>query len=326
MSRIYFSNKLICSEFFDEIRKSLGIRTWGQLSRFLGIPKSMMDSYRSRELCISEERFNVMLKTLSNDNQIYFSKLIEKRDNNWGRILGGKEAYKVNKQKFKIGREKGAKIRSLSVKYDFNINMPLSEELCEFIGVIIGDGFTNKYNRLYQTQITGDKTLDLQYCQEILKPLCEKLFNISPKIVIREDCLRLNIYSKRLFEMLTKRFSIPAGVKCYSIVIPEEIIKAGYPFVNSTLRGMFNTDGGVCLDKRKTYKKPYIRVNYTSASPRLIGQLHHFLQQFNIPHSVNKRDNTQLVQINGGVNVTKFLKNIGFSNPRSLNKVRYLTS
>ena len=49
-------------------------------------------------------------------------------------------------------------------------------------------------------------------------------------------------------------------------------------------------------------------------------------QQFNIPHSVNKRDNTQLVQINGGVNVTKFLKNIGFSNPRSLNKVRYLTS
>jgi hypothetical protein len=89
---------------------------------------------------------------------------------------------------------------------------------------------------------------------------------------------------------------------------------------------MFNTDGGVGLDKRTIYKKPYIRVNYTSASPKLIEQLHTLLLNFHIPHSVNKRDNAQSVQINGEKNVKRFLKNIGFSNPRSLNKVLYLRS
>lgn len=326
MSRIYFSNKSDCLEFFDETKKSLKIRSWLELAKFLKTSKSMIDNYKSSKLCLSEERFNVLLKTLPIDKQNYFFNLAEKKGDNWGRIIGGKEAYKINKREFDIGRKKGSKIRSRSVKYDFDINMPLSEELCEFVGVIIGDGFTNRYGRMCQTQIVGDKILDLKYYKEIFRPLCKKLFDLPYSLIILDNCLRVNFYSRRLFEMLTLRFGIPAGTKCYSVAIPEEILKAGCPFVNATLRGMFNTDGGVGLDKRKIYKKPYIRVNYTSASPKLIEQLHCLLLKFDVPHSVNKRNNTQLVQINGEENVKQFLKNIGFSNPRSLNKVRYLIS
>ena len=61
--------------------------------------------------------------------------------------------------------------------------MPLSEELCEFVGAVIGDGFTNVYGHLYQTQITGDKVLDFKYYFDRLKPICEKIFNITPKIL-----------------------------------------------------------------------------------------------------------------------------------------------
>jgi len=326
MVRISFSNKSICLEFFNEVRKALGIKTWRELASFLGTSKSMIDGYRNKKLCLPEERFNILLNKLSINKQNYFSEFIEKKDNNWGRILGGKVAYKINKEKFNQGRKKGALNRKDAVKYDFNINLPLSQELCEFIGVIIGDGFTNKYGSRYQTQITGDKNLDRDYYFKNLKSLCESLFKIIPKIDIREDSIRLNIYSKRLFEMLTQRFKIPAGIKCYSVEIPSEILMAGSPFLNSTLKGMFNTDGGVGLDRRKTYKKPYIRINYTSASPKLIEQLHIFLLNFNIPHSINKRNNTQLVQINGEENVKRFIKYIGFSNPRSLNKISYLTS
>ena len=56
------------------------------------------------------------------------------------------------------------------LKYDFEFNMPLSEELCEFLGCFIGDGFTNKYNRTGQTQFAGDSRFDQQYYKEIIIP------------------------------------------------------------------------------------------------------------------------------------------------------------
>jgi hypothetical protein len=95
--------------------------------------------------------------------------------------------------------------------------MPLSEELCEFLGVIIGDGCTNKYGNLYHTQTAGDKILDKRYYSNNLDLICRNVFNIRPKIVVRERGIYMNIYSKRLFEMLTGRFKIPAGKKCYSV-------------------------------------------------------------------------------------------------------------
>ena len=94
---------------------------------------------------------------------------------------------------------------------------------------------------------------------------------------------------------------------------------------------MFNTDGGVGFDRRKTYKKPYVRVNYVSASKDLISQLSSLLTRYIIPHSIHlRRDghenhhDAQQVQINGEKNVKLFLKNIGFSNPRHTKKLAYL--
>ncbi len=212
--------------------------------------------------------------------------------------------------------------------------MPLSEDLCEFVGVIIGDGCTNKYNRLYQTQIAGDKILDKEYYLNNLSILCKNVFNITPRITVRPKGMYLNIYSKRVFELLTERFKIPRGVKCYTVKIPEEILKAQKEMLNSTLRGMFNTDGGVGFDRRKSYKKPYVRVNYVSTSKNLVGQTSSILKDYEIPHSVHlhksgyKRDSVDTIayqiQINGEKNVKLFLKKIGFSNKRHLNKVSHL--
>ena len=151
--------------------------------------------------------------------------------------------------------------------------MHLSKELCEFIGVIIGDGCTNKYGKIYQTNIAGDKLLDKEYYFNDISSICKNLFNISPRIMVRPSGMYINLYSKRVFEILTERFKIPRGVKCYTVRIPQEILEAPKEMVVATLRGMFNTDGGVGLDKRKTYKKPYIRINYTSASKILIEQI-----------------------------------------------------
>jgi hypothetical protein len=216
------------------------------------------------------------------------------------------------------------------LKYPIDMNIPLSESLCEFVGAIIGDGCTNRYGKIYQTQIAGDKNLDLEYHSYLCK-ICEQLFDYSPKIIKRENGIYFNIYSRALFELLTNRFNIPAGMKCYSVIIPQEIMAADEKMLRATLRGMFNTDGGVGIDRRSTYKKPYIRVNYTSASEMLIRQISGILIQYDLPHSIHKTNlnninPTRQIQINGERNVSAFLHKIGFSNPRHLSKVDHLLS
>ncbi len=324
MDRIYFKNSDDCFKFFKESRIGANINSWKDLANKLNTTRCVLDNYRHRKLCLPENRFLSLLDLIKENRRNYFLKIIERRNNNWGQIKGGKITYLKHKNLFEIGRKIAIKFRRERVKYNFDINMLLSQELCEFIGVIIGDGFTNKYGGHYQTQITGDSRFDEDYYENTLKPLCERLFNSSPKFSYKDNTIRLNIYSKRLFEMLVKRFKIPAGVKSYSVIIPYEIINSNNKFLNSTLRGMFNTDGGVGFDKRKSYKKPYIRVNYSSASKKLIYQVHKILNKYLIRHSIHKRGNTWMIQVNGVENVKLFLSEIGFSNKRHLDKLKDL--
>jgi hypothetical protein len=288
----------------------------------------MLDNYRKGKLLLPEEKFSKLLNLLEEEKKEHFRSLSKEKEENWGQIIGGIKAYKINKSAFDKGRKKAGKSRLNIVKYDFDVNMPLTEELCEFLGVIIGDGCTNKYGKLYQTQIAGDKRLDKGYYTNNLSIICKNVFGITPRIVIRPKGIYMNLYSKRLFQLLTKRFKIPKGIKCYTVKIPNEIINASEKMLYSTVRGMFNTDGGIGIDKRKTYKKPYIRINYTSVSSVLILQLREILNKIEIPHSIHTQKNrkTQQIQINGEKNVKKFIKNIGFSNSRHLSKLSYLIS
>ena len=125
--------------------------------------------------------------------------------------------------------------------------------------------------------------------------------------------------------MLTKRFKIPAGLKAHSVKMPKEILDSPR-MIKFMLRGMFNTDGGVGFDRRKTYKKPYVRINYVSVSKNLIEQMHNLLDKYEIPHSIHRRNDPKAmqIQINGEENTKLFLKKIGFSNQRHLKKVNYL--
>ena len=323
MKRVYFFRKEERDDFFNKIKASK--KSWQKIGNFLGTNRTMIENYRRGKLCIPLDRFSKLIDLMSFDEKDYFANKIGYKESNWGQIIGGLKAYKIKKQSFDKGRRKGIISRkNFGVKYDFNINLPLSHGLCEFIGAVIGDGFTNKYGHMYQTQITGDKNLDEEYYQKVLSPICEKEFNIKPIIKKRWDRITLTLYSKRIFELLTNRFGIPRGIKCYTVVIPDEIFRAENKFLKSVLKGMFDTDGGIGLDKRKAYKKPYIRINYTSVSEKLAKQIDGFLSQIAIPHSLHKQGNAFKIQINGQQNVKKFVSEIGFSNPRHLRRVSAL--
>lgn len=319
MDRIFFVDKSKCYQFFEEIKRKSGIKSWSKLSKIIGISRSMIDEYRKGKLCIPENIFNMLLNYLDENKRQEILRITERRSQSWGQVIGGKRAYTINKKKFDSGRKFA---RSGKVKYEFDINLPLTEELCEFIGAFIGDGFTNKYGgHMYQFQITGDSKLDFDYYYNKLEPICKKIFEIKPKITVKGGCIRLNIYSKRVFELFTKRFKFPAGRKSYLVMIPDEIYNNS-GLLSFVLRGMFDTDGGIGIDKRKAYKKPDIRINYTSVSKKLIDQVHEALLTYGLAHSIHKKGSTFMIQINGANNVERFITNIGFSNKRHLDKVK----
>lgn len=328
MCRIKFNGSENLGKFFEEVKCNMFYKTWKDIAIFLNTTRAMLGNYRNGKVLLSENRFEKLLSLLPEERNEFFFNQVVKLPSNWGQVVGGLNAYKKNKIFFEHRSNKQI-FSNKKLKYDFDINMPLSKELCEFVGVIIGDGCTNKYGRAYQTNISGDKLLDLDYYQTKILPICKNLFNMDLKILFRDSGIYINLYSKKVFNILTERFNIPKGVKCYTITIPKEILDSSKELIAATLRGMFNTDGGIGIDKRKTYKKPYIRINYTSASPTLINQISSILNSYSIMHSIHitnklNEHTCQQIQINGEKNVKIFMNNIGLSNLRHTKKLEYL--
>jgi len=97
-------------------------------------------------------------------------------------------------------------------------------DLAEFIGAFIGDGFMGKYGRGRIIQIIGHKIKERDYFENVLSPLIEKKFSISPTLRVRGRGLRLTCYSKRMYENMLD-MGLPSGKKCQSIEIPQFLLK-----------------------------------------------------------------------------------------------------
>jgi len=207
-------------------------------------------------------------------------------------------------------------------------NIKLNKEICELIGAFIGDGYFGTYGKkqnVYLVGVSGDKKLDEDYLKNYLKPLIKKNFPFTrPKLYYRNDenTLMLRVHSKKLYNFFVK-IGFKQGEKSHSVKIPKIILEKE-EFMKSTVRGIFDTDGCFFLDKRKVYKKPYPRITLQLASIDLINQLEKYLSKhFTLYVYKRNRDGCRnYVEIYGHKQLEKFLKQIGFSNPRHLNKIK----
>ena len=197
-----------------------------------------------------------------------------------------------------------------------DIYAPLSSELCEVIGLFIGDGFTNKYGSHYLIQFTGN-VLEEEYYTKLIIPKMFFLFKLKPYIKKEKDCsaIRISYNSKCLFKMLTERFKFNAGKKSKSVLIPEEILVARKELLFATLRGIYDAEGYVYLDTRKMYKKPYPRIELRMNNPKILKQIYRALSNAGVRSYM--RDEITLV-IQGVNNVKSFVDIIGFSNKKHI--------
>jgi hypothetical protein len=209
------------------------------------------------------------------------------------------------------------------LKYSVPLDIPLSVELCEFIGAFIGDGCLYRHDRTGCILFTGDPTLDRLYYHEYMRPLAQKIFNITPSIILRPERLMWRFYSRALFDLLVRRFLFSPGPKAFIVRIPDNILESDIRFRLACLRGLFDTDGGVGFDKRLTYKVSYVRIHFTTASIDLVLQVSRVLDEISISHSLHavRRAEAFQIQINGPRMVHRYCEYIGFSNPRHARKI-----
>ena len=318
--RVFFRNDNARDKLFAKLKTQFG--TWRALRAYLNIHKVKLERIRNGEVSIKYPTFLHLLSKLNDEERGIIQQQITLNEEGWGRSKGGIATYHRHKEFFEKGR-KIAAIRARDRGYRFNFNTLLTPNFCELIGAFIGDGFTNKYDRLCVVQFTGHSKLDKEYFLKTLRPIVKELTpDSNPAITEIDNTLRLTIYSKQFHNLLTKRFKFPAGKKTHTVTMPEEIIKSGnQDLINRCIRGIFDTDGCVFTDKRKAYKLPYMRIALGMKSKELIKQVNELLLRQGIASTMTK--NLDKLQINGAENCRKFVEKIGFSNRRHLDKIKF---
>ncbi len=180
------------------------------------------------------------------------------------------------------------------------------------------------YNqRHYIVGICGDSQLDKDYLEKRLRPIIKKKCpENKPKIYFKKGKrgMELRVFSKRLFEDL-KRLGFNPGKKSHTVRIPKQVLE-NKKHTRATIRGIFDTDGCLYIDRRKRYKVPYPRITLQSASIGLIGQIESFLSKdYKTYVNTQNRDGYRnYIEIYGHKQLGKFLKQIGFSNARHTSK------
>jgi len=321
MRRVLFKSGEIRNSFFTKSLEKFGFKKWKELYEFLGGNRKTFTDYRTGKSTFPENFYKILISKFSKVDVLIFESSISYLDENWGRAKAGKTTYLKHKHIFEKGRKKAIKILKNKV-HKFDINLPLTKELAYLIGLFIGDGFTNKYGRYYLTQFVGHFPIEIKYYQELISKISFDLFGIKPLIKKDKKCnaIRINFYSKDLYDLITKRFCISAGRKSSTVKIPAEILNSNEEVVLACIAGLYDAEGSFYFDKRRAYKKPYPILEFHIFNESLIKQVRDILNNSGIKYYER---NLERIYFYGEKNVRAFLRKVELKNPKILDKINF---
>ena len=190
----------------------------------------------------------------------------------------------------------------------------LSEELAELIGAFIGDGFIGRYgkNPGYHVEFVGSPKHDKKYYNYLSKIII-KNFNVKPRFKIHQGALRMLITYKEFYNFF-EGMGFPCGLKNKTVKIPSNLYDS--ELVKYVIRGIFDTDGFLFLDKRTIYNEPYARIGFSTKSKKLFQQVKKlFLKRnYKIYSRVDKRADIYHIEIYGNKQIRRWISEFGFSN------------
>lgn len=210
--------------------------------------------------------------------------------------------------------------------------MVVNKNIALLYGIMLGDGcLTLLYRTKKLIVVAGSMADDIPFFKKILQPLIKKLIDKSPPIRPRpsKGAIYLHFFSKPLFDSITD-IGFPIGKKGINLHIPKIFYRK--KLVKYTLQGFFATDGSLVLTDNNGTLYPRIEANGISKS--LIKEISEFLNSKGIhckfykakrlkqsSYGYPNRQEQYRLQVNGKKNLKKFVKLIGFINPKQ--KIKY---
>ncbi|MFH1977792.1 MAG: LAGLIDADG family homing endonuclease [Candidatus Aenigmatarchaeota archaeon] len=189
-----------------------------------------------------------------------------------------------------------------------------SKELCEWIGLIIGEG-NAEVNRKIKNGVcfsNNDQDILNRY-----KYLIKKLFSISPYVQTREkDSLEMiRLISRPLYRFIHSIGS-QILVEPWNKSLPDWINKSSNEEISYLLRGLFDAEGSV--------NYPYGTITFSTTSENLAKHIRELLLRFEIFSGIyldksmkgNRKHVAYKLQLSGKENIKNFDKFIGFTGRR----------
>ena len=208
------------------------------------------------------------------------------------------------------------------------VNLPeiISEDLAEIVGAFIGDGSLSSSHG-YKIYIYGNLSKDMDYLN-YLSNLFKRVFNLRPSLYfsVERNCAYIQMYSKKIItELFNERFKFPLGKKI-EVNIPQEI-QENSSLLLACIRGIFDTDGCVSLQKWDKYEYPFISISTTSRS--LAITLKNYLATLSLkpyiciykPHCKRNKLIAYAIRIKGKEQLKIWMNTIGSINQRNIVKL-----
>lgn len=207
----------------------------------------------------------------------------------------------------------------------------ISENLAEETGWHIGDGSMNFYNNRGKKkgfyQLRGHIEDDLHHYVNIIKPIFKKLYDIDVNIRVMPSTrvIGFQIWNNDLVNF-KRSLDLSFGKKL-DINIPSFFL-SNKNLTKAVLRGIFDTDGGIYLEKKNN--KLYPRIYITTISFNLSEQLLHSFRKlgFRITRYSQlynqdfKRQRSYILSIRGVEMFEKFMEEISPKNLKHIEKYR----
>jgi len=185
-----------------------------------------------------------------------------------------------------------------------------SPKLAEFMGIMLGDGNSNRIENLtYTIKISGHIQNDRDYLLNYVNPLARELFGIDFGFYpSKKNSLNLTKGSKQLVKIIEYYGLPPGNKKKNNVGIPSWIFRNN-KLKEACLRGLIDTDG--CVYKCGNGSL-FPRINFCSKIEQLKTDFRELVQSLGFhPTPWNGKN----IMIYRKTDIFKYQKEIGFSNP-----------
>ncbi len=230
--------------------------------------------------------------------------------------VGGDESYR--KKKWQAWWEKEGRLKSSKITQPLPFKKPVfSEDLAEFVGIMLGDGGITEH----QITVTLNSVTDKEYLG-FVAALIARLFDVPVMFYAHKQSLAKRTVVSRvaLVKYLVEAVGLHVGSKVRQQVDIPSWIKENKQYSISCLRGLIDTDGCIILHRYRSKGRRYCykKIGFTSRSYPLLRSVSAILLILGIKHRIMK--NNWDIRIETQEEAKKYFQMVGTHNPKHLKR------